>query len=327
MQTKQECPPTFLALMPCGLKVPFAKTMATFMLAMQKRGEEQFTYAIEGNLNYELSYYPHVRQMDCLDQLPDVMISSDFNAFYHHYFLERFVQPGHFIDVMPYAPNDRFAKAGITDPHHQFTILCVNPLIVVADLLKVGDRPLPRRWEDLLDSKWHRSITLRGNSRFFCHAVLLPLFKEHGIAAMRALAYNVLDGRHPAEMVKTAGGGRSAALYVMPDFFARKIPSHKAIQLIWPEDGALASPVTLLVKKKKAHLLKPITDYLLSEAMAQVFNGARFPTPYPGIDTGLPANADLKWLGWDYIRANDIEKTNAEIDAAFLPAVQVFDRL
>lgn len=56
-------------------------------------------------------------------------------------------------------------------------------------------------------------------------------------------------------MVKSAGSGRSAALYVMPDFFAHKIPQGRAVNQIWPEDGALASPVTLLVKKEKIVLM------------------------------------------------------------------------
>ena len=110
--------------------------------------------------------------------------------------------------------------------------------------------------------------------------------------------------------------------YVMPDFFAHKIPKREAVKLIWPQDGALASPVTLLVKAKRAAAVKRITDYLTGEALARVFAGACFPSPHPGVDNPLPAGAGLNWLGWDYIRANDLETINAEIDQVFLPAVQ-----
>ena len=309
-----------MTLMPCGLKVPFGKSLAAFISDLPADVQQALNYAVESNVNHELSYYPYVGHIQSVDELPDVIVSSDFNDFFHRRFYERFVRPKtHFANAADYAPNALFTDAGVPDPLGQYIILCVNPLVVVADLEKAGDRPLPRRWEDLLDSMWNRSITLRGNEDFFCHAVLLPLFKEHGISAMKALAENVYDGRHPSQMVKTAGNGKSAALYVMPDFFSRKLPSSRAVKRIWPEDGALASPVTLLVKKDAAVEFKAVVDYLTGKSMAQVFSGAYFPSPRPDIDNGLSDDARLKWLGWDYIRENDLKRINKEIDDVFLP--------
>jgi ABC-type Fe3+ transport system substrate-binding protein len=168
---------------------------------------------------------------------------------------------------------------------------------------------------------WQNSITIKGNAHFFCHAVLLPIFKDHGLAGMRALAANVVDGRSPSQMVKTAGTGRSAALYVMPDCFARQIPARRAVRIIWPADGAVASPITLIVKRERAAQLKPLTRYLTGKEMARLLAGAYFPAAHPGAPNHLPVGAGLKWLGWDYIHANDLESANAEIDRVFLPAV------
>jgi ABC-type Fe3+ transport system substrate-binding protein len=310
-----------LALMPCGLKVPFGKALATFINDLGPLDGKPVNYSVESNLNFESSYYPCASHIDNLDELPDILVSADFNPFFHHRFYRRFIQPGHFVDTMAYTPNRLFTEAGIIDPHRQYSIIGVNPLIVVADLQAVGDRPLPRCWADLLNPMWRGSITLRGNDRFFCHAVLLPLFKEYGPAGMRALGANVHDGRHASQMVKTAGSGRSAALYVMPDFFARKISADRAVQLIWPEDGALASPVTLLVKREKAGRLKPIIEYLTGEDLAQVFVGAYFASPHPFVQNRLPDYAGLKWLGWNFIHDNDLAAVNAEIDRVFQPAV------
>lgn len=203
-------------------------------------------------------------------------------------------------------------------------MLTVNPLIIVADLTRVGNRPLPRCWTDLLDPIWNNSITLRGDRQFFCHAVLLPFFKEHGPAAMTALAHNVLRGQHPAQMVKEAGADRpdGAALYVMPDFFAHKIARQERVRIIWPEDGGLISPVTMLVKKSRATELKPITDFLTGPDLAKVFAGAWFPTLHPEVTNALPPQARLKWLGWDYLRNNDLAELNAAIDEIFLPVVR-----
>ena len=296
-------PTNLLALMTCGLKVPFARALAAFINDFQHLHGERINYSVVSNLNHEHSYYPYVNHIKTVDDLPDIIVSADFNAFFYHNFYKRFIVPGHFIDVMDQAPNPLFADAGIADPGHEYTILCVNPLVIVADLKKVGDRPLPTCWADLLDPVWRRDITLRGNENFFCHAVLLPFYKEHGSAGIQALVRNVYDGRHPAQMVKAAGSGQSAALYVLPDFFAHKIPEDKAIKKIWPEDGALASPVTLLVKKERAAALRPIADYLTGEELARVFTDALFPSPHPAAQNQLPAGATLKWIGWDFIRA------------------------
>ncbi|MEZ4485408.1 MAG: ABC transporter substrate-binding protein [Syntrophotaleaceae bacterium] len=92
-------------------------------------------------------------------------------------------------------------------------------------------------------------MTLRGNKDFFCHAVLLPLYREHGAEGLLKLARNVREGLHPAQMVKNIDSGQGGALYVMPEFFAHRVKHQERIRIVWPEDGALASPVTLMVKK------------------------------------------------------------------------------
>lgn len=146
-----------------------------------------------------------------------------------------------------------------------------------------------------------------------------------GLIGIRALAGNMFDGRHPSQMARTAGSGESAALYVMPYFFANKIPPRKMVRFIWPEDGSLASPITLLVQKKKSKTLKPIIDFLNGKQLAKIFVDAHYPSPHPGIRNNLPATPGLKWLGWDFIHANDLGRINDEIDAVFLPAVPAGD--
>jgi ABC-type Fe3+ transport system substrate-binding protein len=315
---------SLLGLLPCGLKVPFGKAVTTFFRNYRTTDYPPVTYAVEGNVNQELSYYKFVDGIQSLEELPDIIVSSDFNAFFYRRFRERFIDQGYFVDVLPSRLNSAFDDTDILDPLGQFTMLTVNPLIIVADLERVGNRPLPRSWADLLDPVWERSITLRGDRHFFCHAVLLPYYKDYGATAIAALARNVLRGQHPAQMVKEAGVERSdgAALYVMPDFFAHKISRPDKIQIIWPEEGGLISPVTMLVKKERAAQLKAVTDFLTGVELAKVFAGAWFPTPHADVANNLPPGARLKWLGWDYLRENDLAGVNAAIDEIFLPVVR-----
>jgi ABC-type Fe3+ transport system substrate-binding protein len=151
--------------------------------------------------------------------------------------------------------------------------------------------------------------------------VLLPYFKDYGPEAVAALGRNVLRGQHPAQMVKEAGADRpdGAALYVMPDFFAHKIARQDRVRIIWPQEGGLISPVTMLVKRERAEELKAVTDFLTGAELARVFAGAYFPSPHADIENLMPPGARLKWLGWDFLREHDLGELNAAIDEIFLP--------
>jgi len=312
---------TLLALMPCGLKVPFGRVLSSFLEDLKKREGLAITYAVEGNLNQELSYYPYVDTIETVDELPDIIVSADFNSFYYHSFYKRFVEPGHLVGYGRVNPSEAFAAAGLPDPKGEYFLFGVNPLVLVADLDQVGDRPLPTCWADILEPIWSRDITLRGNADFFCHAVLLPIFQAGGNEALLQLAPNVRQGLHPAQMVKLIDSGQGGALYVMPEFFAHRVKNQSRIKIIWPTDGALASPVTLQVKREKVAELKPVLEWLTGPELARALVGARFPVPHAEIEGELQ-HAPLKWLGWDWLRQNDIRQVNAGIDRIFLPAVK-----
>jgi ABC-type Fe3+ transport system substrate-binding protein len=312
---------TLLALMPCGLKVPFGRAVTGFLEELRESGGPAITYAVEGNLNQELSYYPYVDTLETLEELPDIIVSADFNAFYYRRFYKRFVEPGHLVGYGRVDPCAAFAAAGLPDPCGEYFVLGVNPLVIVADLDKVEGRPLPRRWADILDPAWRGDIALRGSADFFCHAVLLPIHQEHGAEGLLKLAPNVREGLHPAQMVKQIDGGGGGALYVMPEFFAHRVKRRERIKILWPSDGALASPVTLQVKRDKVEELRPVLDWLTGPELARALVGARFPVPHAGVEGEL-REAPLKWLGWDWLRANDIREVNAGIDRVFLPAVR-----
>jgi ABC-type Fe3+ transport system substrate-binding protein len=312
---------TLLALMPCGLKMPFSRAMSSFLENLKRELGVAVKFAVEGNLNQELSYYSYVERIESVDELPDIIISSDFNTFYGRRFYEKFVASGQFCGYGNYEPNANYIDAGIVEPNGEYSVLGVNPLVMVANLDEVGDRSLPSCWKDLLDPMWKESVTLRGGNGFFCHAVLLPTYQRYGKEGLERLADNVLQGLHPSQMIKNIDGGAPGAIYVMPEFFAHRARKQERIRIIWPEDGALASPVTLQVKSSKVEELRPILDYLTSEDLAQVLVGARFPVPHGNIE-GDVQNKPLLWLGWDYLRRDDLLELNRVIDTIFMPRVK-----
>ena len=311
---------SFLALMPCGLKMPFSRAFSQFLNELQTKEGISIQSAVEGNVNQELSYYSYVDTIESKDELPDIIVSADFNVFLGRRFYDRFVAPGHFAGygALPAGPN--FSDAQILDPKNEYTILCVNPLVVVANLDQLGNRNLPRTWDDMLAPEWKKSLIIRGGDGFYCHAVLLPTFKAHGNKGLEALANNVLEGLHPAQMVNRIDNNGPGALYVMPAFFADRIRHQEQIKVIWPDDGALASPVILQVKPEKKKELKPVLDYLVGRQLAQILAGAGFPVPHADVAADVQTKP-LKWLGWDFLRQNDLPILNVEIDKIFMPLV------
>ena len=182
---------------------------------------------------------------------------------------------------------------------------------------------MPRSWSDLLNPAYAKSIAIRGNrDGSFCETLLLSLYKDLGSSGLERLGRNVAWGWHPSQMVKAAGSGRddTPAISVMPLFFANNIKNRGNVTIVWPGDGALVSPVTMLVKAEKREELRHLIEFLNGPQVAAICAGAAFPAVHPEVDNRLPDNAAFKWIGWDYVKNNDLKALISDTNAAFLRA-------
>ena len=303
-----------MSMLPCGLRNPFVK-------AVQAQVEDNpdqfagFNFLNEGNLNHELSYYPLVDQIESIDEMPDVMIASDVNHFFHRPFVENFIETGEFECVLPYEPHGYLKECGFYDPAENYTMYTANALVMVVDKTRLGERPMPKVWDDLLDPAFAKDIIMRGDGDFFCNAIMLPYYKAHGMDAVRKFARNIKTGLHPSQMVKLAGSGKeeAATVYIMPYFFAKKIQSAD-VETVWPEDGAIASPVFLLAKKGVKEKHAALFDSLFSKGMSEMLPRGHFTPVHPDVSIDLPQ--PVSWLGWDFLSNNPIGKIKDEIRAA-----------
>lgn len=307
----------FSAMLPCGLRNPFKEFVDSY-LRDNLSDFESLNYLIEGNVNHELSYYPLLDHIKNANELPDIIMASDVNNFFHRPFMERFIHAGVFETFQPGGLNPYLEKAGYADPEKHFTMYTANMLVIVVDKEKLGDRKMPVKWVDLLSPEFENDIIMRGEDDFFCNAIMLPFYKDYGMEAIRRLAKNIKKGLHPAEMVKLAGkdSDEGAAVYLMPWFFSKRINNQKA-EVIWPVDGAIASPVFLLVKKDKIEQHRKILDFLFSKATGELLTGRFFPATRPEVanDHFPPA---VKWLGWDFLNRTDIGKLKEEMRIEFM---------
>ena len=308
------------ALLPCPLKVPLEEAFNGFLATLSPAKRATLTYCIEGNANTQIDYADYADHFESVAEMPDIIITPGFNSFFHPHFVERFIKSGTFATVTPFAGHRQLAAMGITDPDGHYSMLAMNLLVLVVDHCRLGERPVPRSWGDLLKPEYEKSIAIRGNrDGTFCETLLLALFKEFGADGLASLGRNVAWGWHPSQMVKAVGSGReeSPAICVMPLFFANTIHRREQVSVLWPEDGALVSPVTMLVKAEKHGELRELIAFLSGPEVAGICSGASFPALHPDVDNRFPDDATFNWIGWEYVKNHDLKALIAATNAAF----------
>ncbi|GAF04014.1 ABC transporter substrate-binding protein [Saccharicrinis fermentans] len=307
----------FSAMLPCGLRNPFKEFTEKF-IQNNPNSFTNFNYLIEGNVNHELSYYPLLDNIHNSDELPDIIMASDINNFFHEPFMKRFIHTGIFESYQANALNKYLEQVQYADPHQHFTMYTANMLVIVVDMERLGHRKAPTTWSDLLDPSFKNDIIMRGEDDFFCNAVMLPFYKDAGMDSIKTLAQNIKSGLHPAQMVKLANqpNTQGAAVYIMPWFFSQRI-NNKHIKIVWPNDGAIASPVFLLVKKDKINQHQHFLNFLLSQETGEMLENRFFPSTHPKVpNSSFPKM--IKWLGWDFIYKYDIGKLKEDIRTEFM---------
>lgn len=313
---------TMLGLMPCGMKMPFKRRFDEFAARLTGSRDRPFHYLIEGNVNHELSYYPYIDTLNTIDELPDVIVSADINSFLHHRFIRNFVVPGYFHALPPERLNPDFAAAEYLDPAGQFTMLSANILVLVVNRRHLDELPVPGRWSDLLDPIYADSVVMRGQDGFFCSGVLMPFYRWFGFEGIKIMARTVKAGLHPAEMVEQIEKNRpeAAPFYIMPLFFAQRLKDRSTFDIVFPAEGAIISPVFMLLKKDREADAAAIAEFITGREMGQFCADAGFPSVRSDVDNHLPPGCKLSWMGWDFIREEDPAEVKTQIEKVFCAA-------
>ena len=108
----------------------------------------------------------------------------------------------------------------------------------------------------------------------------------------------------------------------MPYFFTKMITGKGPMVPIWPEDGAIISPIFLLSKADKEEKVKPLVDFFASKEVGEILsNNGKFPSTNPQVDNELSEDQKFMWLGWDYINNNDIGSLITKCEKLFNEAI------
>lgn len=109
----------------------------------------------------------------------------------------------------------------------------------------MGSRKVPESWSDILSDEFEHSISLPIADFDLFNSILIHIYKLYGQEGVTKLGKSLLSNLHPAQMVDA----KEPAITIMPFFFSKMIKENGPMQVVWPKEGAIISPIFMLTKK------------------------------------------------------------------------------
>lgn len=274
--------------------------------------EDEFRKIKTSNNSNEIINFPrneekklinsNIENAQSFDKFPDMLIRSDYNGLFN-----KKIKEGLNLDIFKNViekdvfKNNSSFNYDFSNEEKDITLLGAKPWVIVVDHSVDSNIEPPMHWSDLLNIKYENKIGIQGKKNKFCGTLILHMHKEYGIHGIEALANNIKNVWHFTDIIKSLGKGivSAAPINIMPLANAMMIVNRKPIEIIWPKEGALATPIYMLVKKEKVEELKDYIKYIIGEDFEKLLNKNHFYSIYNKLD-----DKKLKWLGWQYI--NDI---------------------
>ncbi len=320
--TSNESNISVMGLLPCPVKNPLLEEL------------KKFLQETEIGVNYELKaasaglewLKEDVLKANYPEKLADIFISAGFDLFFEDQLMGKFKKKSVFKDLTGIEKyNKDFSNKNISlkDPEGDYSMLAVVPAVFLVNTDILGNRPFPKTWTDLLKPEFENSVSLPISDFDLFNAILVNIYKNHGIDGVRKLGRSLLQNMHPSQMVKSDKlKNNIPVVTIMPYFFTKMTGQKGPLKAQWPEDGAILSPIFMLTKAEKKDKLKPIVDFFASKKLGEILSHqGLFPSVHPEVDNKLDGKPFM-WIGWDYIKNNDIGSLLKICEAAFFQEIK-----
>jgi ABC-type Fe3+ transport system substrate-binding protein len=314
-------------VLPCPIRIPLLEAFNGWM--EKNKGSFGFTVNYElKSANLGLDWIIDNVKTGNPDDLSDLFMSAGFDLFFDKELMGKYKDAGVFEDITGLEKlNKDFDNdyIDLKDPLKQYSIIGVVPAVFMVNVDELNGREMPKSWEDLLKPEFESSISLPMRDLDLFNALLLHIHQRYGEEGITRLGRNLLRSMHPAEMVKSPTKRASAgipAVTIMPYFFTKMAMKNSPLKTVWPEDGAIISPIFLLAKKSSKDKTKRFVDFFFSKEVGELLSSnGHFPSTNPEVDNGLSDNQKFMWLGWDYINNNDIGSLIRKCEKIFHDAI------
>lgn len=294
-----------IGLLPCPVRVPLLEQFDAFV--------EKSEYDIE----YDLKAASHglewlkgtVRNESDYNNLADIYLSAGFDLFFDENLMGKFKKANVFKDAVKYKDyNHEFEN--LRDPSGDYSILAVVPAVFLVNSKELNGREIPKTWADLLKPEFEKSVSLPVSDFDLFNAILLNIYKLYGDEGVKKLGKSLIQNLHPAQMVKSDRMTvNRPTVTIMPYFFTRMTKEGGTMIPVWPEDGAIISPVFMLTKREKIDKMQDLIDFFSSKAVGEILSHKGFfPSVNPEVVNGTPEGKKYMWIGWDYIYNNNLQE-------------------
>lgn len=301
--------PNFLGYTYCPMKYTFKENFEEALSEYLKQTEDKkVTYFVPSGCGSEDPYQNLWDSAD-INEFPEVILGAGFKDYFREEFRIKFMGKGYFKAPQIASIRPEFEEAGMIDPDGEYLIYSVFPLVILVDKKKLGDLPMPKHWGDLLNPMYEKNITIGASHGDIHEDLLFYIYQAYGEEGVKQLAVNVKYTCHASQMIKIAGtkNSKSTAIYVAPWMFAKSCPRTEVVEIVWPTEGAIVTPLYMLVKEEGLHKYKTLWEFVVGRDYGQKSENNGFPVMNGEVTSKLPKGAKFKWLGWDFIKQNALE--------------------
>ncbi|MFV0504075.1 MAG: ABC transporter substrate-binding protein [Lachnospirales bacterium] len=304
-------------VLPCPIRMQLLETIEYWVSKQDKIIELDLQAASMG-LDWLIN---EVEKNKDATNLPDAYLSAGFSMFFDKKLFGKYIENGTYKDLtldIPFNPSLSNETINLRDTKSHYTVLGVVPAVFIVNTALLNDRDTPKSWEDLLKPEFKNSIAIPMKDLDMFNAILLGIYSKFGETGIKALGRNLLQSMHPAQMVKNTSKkstNTAPLVSITPYFFAKMIKEGGDTMAIWPEDGAVISPILLVTKNKEE--LKPVVDFLFSKEVGEILSAdSKFPVTQKDINNNLEDKSFL-WPGWEFIHNNDISNLLEKMEKVF----------
>ncbi len=249
---------------------------------------------------------------------PDVILSVGFEHFFSPKVKKEMFEDGDYTFNHPkmskHFDNEKFS---LKDPKNRFFILSMVPCVFLVNKKILGDRKI-EGWSDLLKPEFEDSLSIPLGDLDMFNAICMNIYKDYGYDGVEKLCKANAESMHPAQMTGSFKKKNPPAVSVIPYFFTRMIYNTDEVEVVWPKDGAIISPIFLMAKKDKQKEVDTLVDFFRHEDIDELLSAnGKFPSTLDGAAYYLSEDQKLKWVGWDFIDNNNTEEIIKKCEKIF----------
>lgn len=305
---------SLMGLLPCPVRTPLINSFERFL---RENEDIKLSYELKAASAGVSWIKENVINADNIDNLADIFISAGFDLFFEKNLMGKFKERKIFKDISgitQYNSELQYLK----DPSGEYSIIGVVPAIFLVNRDRLEGREIPKSWKDILKPEFKGSVSLPVSDFDLFNAILVNIYKLYGEEGIKSLGRNLMSNMHPAEMV----GSNGPAVTVMPFFFSKMIKDDSPFTPIWPEDGAIISPIFMLTKEGKADKLKKIAEFMSGKEIGEILSHqGLFPSTNPNVKN-ITEGKPMMWIGWDYINSVNIGEIIKHCEKLFQEGVE-----